>query len=393
VTDFGNELQQVLSTPTPGTRRGVPSFTPWSPGLEHDEATGSITTGPVDGDSPDWDHIFRHWNLDPEEWLVDEGTLKVNAWEGPTAEGTAIFRQYKANIRRRTSASTVPVDDHLRALSKWRPSKVPASTGGATFVVCFADWQVGGGPAEDFVARFTSSLSQIRAEARRAARECDHLAVVYLGDMIEGIAGNYSSQTFEATLTLREQIRLVRQCETLALKTLAPLFSSTTAVAVAGNHGRGPVSKVISTHEDNADLLAFEQVAELLTESAMASTHNITFVAPEARSIALVDASGTNLLVSHGDQVGGSAEKVKTGWQKTAFQKWGDADLGDVLLTGHRHHTRVEEVGEDRYFIVCPTLGPESRWFADQGGATSSPGTLVFRTADKRWWAMNNFRP
>jgi len=392
VTDFGKELQQVLSTPAAGVRRAVSTASPWSPGLEHDGATGSITTGAVDGDSPDWDSIFRHWNLDPDEWLVDEGTLKVNAWEGPTSEGTAIFRQYKANIRRRTSASTVPVDEHLLALAKWRPRKVPASTGGATFVVCFADWQVGGDPAENFLERFTSSLSQIRDEARRASKECDHLAVLYLGDMVEGVQGNYSAQTFTASLTLREQIRLVRQCEALALKTLAPYFARTTAVAVAGNHGRGG-KKVITTPEDNADLLAFEQVAEVLTESGTADTYGITFVAPESRSVALVDASGTNLLVSHGDQVSGSADRVKAWWHKTAFQKWGDADLGDVLVTGHRHHFRCEEVGEERYFIVCPTLGPESRWYGDIGGDTSSPGTLVFRTAGRRWWAMNNLRP
>lgn len=392
MTDFNEELQRVLSTPAPGQRRVPTSTSPWSPSLEHDGSTGSITTGPVDGDSPDWDHIFRHWNLDPAEWAVDEGTLRVNAWEGPTAGGTAIFHQYKASIRRRTGASTVPIDDHLRALAKWRPRKVPTTTNPATFVVCFADWQVGGDAPEDFLERFTASLSQIRDEARRAAKECDHLAVLFLGDMVEGVQGNYSAQTFTASLTLREQIRLVRQCEALVLKTLAPLFSSTTAVGVGGNHGRGG-QKVITTPEDNADLLAFEQVAEVLTESGMAETYSITFVAPEARSVALVDTSGTNLLVSHGDQVNGSADKVKAWWHKTAFQKWGDADLGDILITGHRHHTRVEEVGEDRWFIVCPTLGPESRWYGDIGGATSSPGTLVFRTADKRWWAMHNVRP
>lgn len=392
MADFGKELLKALESPTVQRRRNPVLTSPWSPGLEHDGSTGSITTGAVDGDSPDWDSIFRHWNLDPSEWLVDEGTLKVNAWEGPTSEGTAIFRQYKANIRRRTSASTVPVDEHLRALAKWRPTKAPKTTGPGTFVVCFADWQVGGDPAEDFLERFTSTLSQVRAEARLASRECDHLAVLFLGDHVEGVAGNYSAQTFTATLTLREQIRLVRQCETLALKTLAPLFSRTTAVAVAGNHGRGG-KKVITTSEDNADLLAFEQVAEVLTESGAADTYGITFIAPEAASVALVEASGTNLLVSHGDQVSGSADRVKAWWHKTAFQKWGDADLGDVLVTGHRHHFRCEEVGLDRHFIVCPTLGPESRWYADIGGATSSPGTLVFRTADRRWWAMHNLRP
>jgi hypothetical protein len=393
MTDFEAELQQVLEAPRPLHRRAAANTPPWSPGLQHDGTTGTLTSGPLDADSPDWDAIFAHWNLSPDEWDVDTGSLRVNAWEGPTADGTTIFRQYKATIRRRTSASTVPVDDHLRSLSKWRPRKPVAAAGGATFVVCFADWQVGGGSSAEFVLRFTETLAQLHDHAKRAAKEdCDKLAVLYLGDMTENVQGNYSSQLFEADLTLREQIRVVRQCETLALKTLAPLFSSTQAVAVAGNHGRGG-PKVLTTPEDNADLIAFEGVAEVLTESGAADTYGITFVAPETRSIGLIDASGTNLLISHGDQVGGSAEKVKAWWHKTAFQRWGDADLGDMLITGHRHHTRVEEVGEDRWFVVCPTLGPESRWFGDMGGATSNPGTLIFRTADRRWWGMNNLRP
>jgi predicted phosphodiesterase len=184
----------------------------------------------------------------------------------------------------------------------------------------------------------------------------------------------------------------VRQCEVAVLKALSPLFSATTAVAVAGNHGRS-APKVLTTPEDNADLIAFEGVAEVLTESGAADTYGISFIAPDSRSLALVETSGTNLLVSHGDAVSGSAEKVKSWWHKTAFTRWGDADLGDILVTGHRHHVRVEEVAEDRWFIVCPTLGPESRWFGDIGGGTSLPGTLTFRTADRQWWSMNNLRP
>ena len=46
-----------------------------------------------------------------------------------------------------------------------------------------------------------------------------------------------------------------------------------------------------------------------------------------------------------------------------------------------------------RWFMVAPTLGGESRWFADGGGATSLPGTLTFTTRRGAWWGLEVVRP
>ena len=54
---------------------------------------------------------------------------------------------------------------------------------------------------------------------------------------------------------------------------------------------------------------------------------------------------------------------------------------------------RIEELAVGRWLMVAPTLGGESRWFADGGGATSLPGTLTFTTRRGSWWGLEVVRP
>lgn len=377
--------------PEPAVRRtGAPSDA-WAPGYTLDGDAGTVTTGPLtDNGSPDWPTLFAYWNLDPTEWEIVE-PVRTNAWEMPGPDGELrIHRQYKAAlIRRRPESSPQVVDPILERLARWRPRKpVARPDGDASFVSAWADWQVAGhGTVDEFVDRFETSLEAIAARARKAARDgVTHTVVAFLGDMIEGIANAaYSSQAFEVKLDQRTQVRLVRLAEAKIVRTLAPLFTSTTVVAVPGNHGR-IAPKVITRPTDNLDLAAFEGMAEALTESGFADAHGVTFVEPGDDLVALVDASGTSLLVCHGDQVRGSADKLAGWWRDVAFTRLADADCAALALFGHRHHLRIEEVAAGRFVIQCPTLGGPSDWFATVGGGTSDPGTVSFRTAAGRWW-------
>lgn len=381
-------LGALAATETPHTpARGTPQTSgAWQPGYTLDGDTGELTTaGDPDDGSPDWDGIFRQWNLDPNEWKVVDGTLRVNAWEGPSQDGPRIFRQYKATLTRRVAAHGVPIDPTLERLCNDWPEPTDVAGSSDAFVVCAADWQVGGhGGAEAFVDRFHDSLSAVEARARWAVEHgCHQLVVCFMGDQVEGVSGQYDAQRFEVSLDLREQIRLVRHAEAKLLSTLTPLFVETTAVAVPGNHGRR-TRKVETSFEDNSDLAAFEVVAELLTASGEADRHNIRFVLPDDTLVALVDAAGTHILFAHGDQAK-NPNALEDWWRKCGFQKWGASDAAHICAVGHFHHLRVEEVAKDRTLMVCPTLGGDSRWFHELGGGTSNPGTLTFTAGDGRW--------
>jgi predicted phosphodiesterase len=374
---------------TPAERDPRPPTDPWTPSLELDGDTGVLTTGRLIDEHPDWDAIFRHWNLDPDAWRV-VGDLRVNAWEGPTADGgTVIYRQYKAQLRRRTSDTPRwDADETLMALARWRPPRRKPVTGhGPAWVVNCADWQVAGhGGSAAFMDRFDAAMADL-TEAARAHRKAGvtDLVVGFLGDMAEGATGNYPGQEFEVDLDRNDQTRLVAGCELVVLRELAPLFARTTAVAVPGNHSRNATDYATGEH-DVADLTSFRWAASMLTYAGEAEQWGIEFVMPERADgtlMARVEAAGTRLLYAHGHKTRGSADKLRAWWRDVSFSRWGDADATDHLITGHRHHVHIEECSRDRWLFVCPTLGGRSDWFHEGGGPTSGHGVLHFTTLDR----------
>ena len=374
-------------------RNGMKPTDPWTPGLEIDGDEGVVTTDRLpDGEDPEWATIFAYWGLDPDNWyLADEGNLRVNAWQMPGPDGELrVHRQYKATIRRRTVAlaDRYDADGALARLAKWKPSRMkPVQTGGATWVVNAADWQLGGrGGVAAFEDRFQNALTDLVAEARakRKAGVTD-LLVGYLGDMAEGSGGNYPAQAFEVDLDRDDQTRMVAAFEMVLLRELAPFFARTTAVAVPGNHGRNNQNYETGEH-DVTDVTSFKWAASLLVASGEAEKHNLTFVLPEKHNgtlMARVETSGTRILYAHGHKTKGDASRLRTWWRDVSFSRYGDSDASDHLVTGHRHHVHVEECSADRWLFVCPTLGAESTWFHDGGGPTSKPGILHYTTRDR----------
>lgn len=381
---------EATCPPDPAVRPPVAQTPLWRPGVTHDGDEGEITSGPSPDTAPDWETIFAHWNLRPEDWEVVPGTLKVNAWEGPTTDGVRVFRQFKASIRRRAAHAGDngwQADRLLCDLAGYRPPRrrrpVPAADGPA-WVVAAADFQVGGrGGYDAFLARFTAAMDDLVDRARSLRREkVTHLVVGFLGDMAEGVAGNFPGQLFETDLDRDDQQRAVAGVELTMIRELAPYFASTTAVAVPGNHARNNRGYETGEH-DTADMTAFRWAASMLAYAGDADRWNCRFVTPEKHHgalIARVEAAGTRLLFSHGHKAAGSADRLRGWWRDVSFTRWGDADATDHLLTGHRHHLRVEECARDRWLFVCPTLGGDSAWFHDTGGPTSAHGILNYVT-------------
>jgi predicted phosphodiesterase len=199
------------------------------------------------------------------------------------------------------------------------------------------------------------------------------------------VTGNYSGQEWEVDLDRNDQTRIVAGCELLMLRELAPLFRTTTAVAVPGNHTRNAKDYDTGEH-DVADMASFTWAASMLTYAGEADRWGITFVMPEKSHgtlLARVEVAGTRLLYAHGHKTKGGAQNLRKWWTDVSFSRWGDADATDHLITGHRHHVHIEECSEDRWLFVCPTLGGPSTWFHDGGGPTSGHGVLHYVTSDR----------
>lgn len=388
--DFSDGIGRSIARgePTGTAQRRVASEPPRFTQTDHN--IGELVTAPIPGDDhPDWVTIFAHWNLSPDDWSVDEGSLRVNAWEGPSVGGeTVIYRQYKAAIRRRTSADA-DVADLIRTVSRWkRRRRESTELGGSCFVVVATDWQIGGeGGTERTVNRLMAALDEIELRARQAVKEgADHLLIPALGDLVEGVFGQYPAQPFTVDLDLSGQVRVARRVLLAWLKRLVPLFANVTVVGIAGNHGRRG-SKIDTTYDDNADIDVVEGLAEVCAESDWGQ--HIEFVIPRETLMSLVPICGTNLLLAHGDSTRGSSDKLRGWWKEVSFTRFGDSDLGDILVVGHRHHLRIEEVACNRWLMQAPAMDNGSRWYAEIGGGTSHSGVLTFTTANARWWGLH----
>ncbi|MFZ4431671.1 MAG: hypothetical protein ACOYOQ_00590 [Microthrixaceae bacterium] len=328
--------------------------------------------------------------------------MTSNAWQMAGPDGDLrIHRQYKARIRRRTTPrdDSWSTDNLLKRLAR-SPSKRkrpdPATATGEAFIVTPADFQIGGrGGVTAFLDRFDAARDKLHTAAEEHRREgVQELVIAYMGDMGEGAFGQYDSQLWEVDLDRDDQTRLTAGVELTLARDLAPMFTTTTLVAVPGNHTRNTTDGYPTGEHDVADMTAFKWAASLLTYSGEADKWGIRFVAPDKHCIdgalfARVDAGGTRILFAHGHKSRGSAEKLKGWWKDVSFSRWGDADATDHLVTGHRHHVRVEECSKDRWLIVCPTLGGPSTYFHDSGGPTSTPGILHYVTRDAAIRALN----
>lgn len=374
----------AADSPTVSPHRDTPEE---RPRVSRGAWEGTIITPKLEGyDDPDWDLVFAFWGLDPKLWQVDGDSIKVNSWEGPASDGeTKTYHQYKATIRRRTT-TRLDVDELVKQIGKWkRPKHAGEKATGGAFVVNCADWQIGGrGGTEAAVLRVLSALDEVHERAKQAAKQgVDHLLVVSLGDIVEGFNTSYKNQPFTIDATLSEQSRVARHLLKEVLKRLVPLFTEVTVAAVRGNHGQKSKE---TTPEDNVDLDYVEGVMEACRESDWGSHIRWMFPEKDVASQVFVEVAGTYIVVAHGDEWRGSADKGPQWWKNTAFQRHANLDLAHFLLLGHRHHFRWQECGEDRWLVQCPAMDGGSRWFADGGGEKAKPGILVFNTKDGRWW-------
>ena len=365
-----------------------------TPNLEVQGDRGTIVSRPLLEANADWDLIFAYWNLPREDWIVDEGTLKVNSWEMPGPDGDLrIHHQYKANIRRRPEHS-VDLKDMLDQIkSRKRPKVLDKTTdGGHAFVVNCTDWQIGGeGGTPAAMERILSALDEVEVEAKAAVKQGATMCVLAsVGDIVEGVEGNYKSQLFTVDLDLSGQVRVARQLLMEYLKRLVPLFPTFKVAAVRGNHGQ---KSQFTTPEDNADLDYVEGVMEVCRESEWGK--HITWHFPEwgVASQVLIDAAGTHILFAHGDEKRGKVDAMERWWERATFNGHAHADLATIMVLGHRHHLQVRECAKNRWLFQCPAMDGGSRWYVDSGGTTSKPGVLTFHTADDKWWGLNVAEP
>lgn len=364
----------------------------WKPGVEWAGDDGFVTTPVMPGeDGPDWSEVLRVFELDPDGFEVVEPVL-FNAWNAMGTEGSVqLMRQWKAKIIRKSNHAA-DISDLIAEIKRHKPDrKKKIERGNASFVVVLSDWQIGkhdGDGLEGTVRRILEKIDNAGARLRELQKigyEIDEIIVIGLGDLVEGVEGNYAMQTFTVEADRREQVKIARRLVRDALIEWSRLVPSVRVVAVAGNHGEHRrAGKAFTTLADSDDLAIFEQVAEVFASNPDAYGH-VKFAIPEKDLSMTIEAHGIILGVTHGHAAkmgGGGAEMKLRRWlekQSLGRQPIGDCD---VLVSGHYHSFRMADWGGITW-VQAPAMDGGSDWWTAQTGDRSKSGMLTFVLSER----------
>lgn len=364
----------------------------WKPGIEWSGSDGFVTTPIMPGkDKPDWSEVLTVFELDPTQFEVVEPVL-FNAWNAMGPEGSVqLMRQWKAKIIRRVHNES-DISELVDEIKRHKPNrKRRIERGSSSFVVVLSDWQIGKPDGDGLKGTVTRILDKIDAvgarlrEVEKIGYEIDEIIVIGLGDLVEGVEGNYAMQTFAVEADRREQVKIARRLVRDAIVEWSRLVPSVRVVAVAGNHGEHRrAGKAFTTLADSDDLAIFEQIAEVFSANPEAYGH-VRFAIPQGDLALTLDVHGCVLGVTHGHAAklsGANSEMRLRRWLEK--QALGRQPIGecDVLVTGHYHSFRMADWGGITW-VQAPALDGGSEWWTAQTGDRSKSGMLTFVLSEK----------
>ncbi|MER7759460.1 hypothetical protein [Streptomyces sp. NPDC097619] len=391
------------SMPPETTRPATTAPKGWEPGVRYEPGGSMLVTAPA-AEAPPQDETgwrarvealglavpdgyrvrlveARH---DPAAWHRDahgEDAVTRPVWRcryliEPTAPGWSSAEDLNALIR-----------DVMRR--RRRPRTAPDHAARALAVV-YADPQAGkvgrDGGTKELVGRIADRFDRLDDHLRDLAkigRAPDSAYWLDAGDCIEGFE-NVTSQAFTNDLTLTQQVRVHRRLTFEGLDRLATAFPRVVAATCGSNHARIRRGKdAVGPPEDDWGIEVLSQVADAYSKNADAYGH-VSFVTPEPwRDTVSLDMAGTIVGLNHGHQYP-RPEKAADWWRGQTFGRQPIADA-KILVSGHFHHFRAQQLGAGRLWIQAPTLDNGSDWYAVRSGEVSQPGLLVFSVTADGW--------
>lgn len=332
--------------------------------------------------------ILATLGLNPDEFAIVGGT---NISVRELASGEQLF-SYRAKVQPVTQLAEASFDlEGIR--NGLRMSQNPAvqkSDVGSGYVIALADGQLGKCGTDESVKNLQQSVVNHVDRIKRmsfSGAEINQIALCYQGDEIEGIAGNYASQTATVELNLSQQLELDFELRCWAMKYIIDELSLPMQVSsVISNHGDSWVrlggNKPVMGQSDNASTHVarlVQKTFELVPGYADAIDWHIA----NDEAAVVLEVSGVKMYCTHGYLEKGSGQGVEAR-TVNAMQKQilGDPmGLGDVkiFLTAHYHHFWAHQ---DRNYTVigCPALEAKgsSKWLRDMSGIWSEPGAIGF---------------
>jgi predicted phosphodiesterase len=336
-----------------------------------------VSTPRTAGELPDAAEMFKDFNLDPEVWTVI--SIRKSRWQTFNGDWLEAAR---VNVKPASKSHGIDIDyDALvTEVVKWKPGKTEAHTGPLYAVYAIGDTQYGkdaGGGTEATVLRVLTGIDEAVArhkELLKTGRNIGTVVLPQLGDCIEGSTSQHGKVLGRSDLGVTQQVRIGRRVLMAWIKAFAPLCDELLIPVVPGNHDE-PHRIMMTDPIDSWQIEVVAAVQDACAENPALSHIKFYYPKPDHQTLAL-DLGGTILGLAHGHQAKDMGKWLHG--QATGRTPVGSAD---VLLTGHFHHFRADQIGP-RLWIQVPAMDGGSAWFRDKSGLESPTGIVSLVVGD-----------
>ncbi|MFF0481964.1 hypothetical protein [Streptomyces sp. NPDC004435] len=399
-------LQPVTSAqarPSEVLHPAAPAPRGWEAGVRYEPGGTMVVTAPPTEHPPsnadDWQTRVEDLGLAiPDGWRVRlvEARHDPAAWhrdkQGDDAVTRPVWRcRYVIEPASPSWMSADDVDALVRdALRRRRKSRPNADAGERALVVVYADAQAGkvgkDGGTPELVRRVADRLDRLDDHVRDLKAIGQGPTAAYwmdAGDCVENYE-NTGQQAYTNDLAMTEMIRVHRRITFEGLDRLAGRFDRVVAATCGSNHGRVRRGReAVGPPSDDWGIEVMSQVADAYARNVDAFGH-VSFVLPEKwRETVSLDVAGTTVGLAHGHQYP-RPDKAADWWRSQSFGRQAVADAA-ILVTGHFHHFRAQQLGSGRLWIQAPTLDNGSDWYTARSGEVSTSGLLVFSVGPTGW--------
>jgi hypothetical protein len=356
----------------------------WNASIVFDGNGGEATLPAVEGDNPaDIDGFLRDAGINPDEIEI-VGEPRISRWQvaRPFPLEPAWHTAVRIRWRRKGVAQDLPL---LYSLAKkTKPPVVKPVAPGKTLVVLWSDLQVGKVDHRGGVEALLHRVAETQTKLLNLVKQTKPERIIFcdVGDTIENF-GNVADLNQLATndLSLMEQVDLATSLAWECLKSLSK-YSPITYLSVGSNHCQFRVNKQkVGKATDDWAIHIGRTLARLSKEVGL----DITFHEPAKHDESLaydVFGDGFHVLgMVHGHQAN-NPNMIPDWWRKQSFGKQA-VTAATVLVSGHFHHLRVQELGStsrgtSRFWIQAATLDNGSNWWRLNSGEDSTPGLVCF---------------
>lgn len=343
------------------------------PAVEFDGTEGTATTEGLLA-QPNFEDFLSERGYSPDEYEI-VGAPRTSQWQRWDGEWLTAYR-----FHFKKKASGVDLPTLFAEAKKTKPAKLAKVKKGKAFVIAPSDFQVGKtdvrGGTKELIERVFESYERI--EDHLKANSYEKIVIIDVGDIIESVSNTADQSQLQSNdLSPMQQVDVAAALMWDLIKRAAN-YAPVIYGSVASNHcqWRHNRQTVGRPGRDDWGIVILQQLRRLATEVGL----DVTFFIPQPddEGFALdVFGDGMHILgCLHGHQAR-RPDQVPTHWRQSTF---GSQFLAPatLLLTGHFHHTRVQELGAapsggSRWWVQASTMDAGSSWFRRMTGEDSMP--------------------